>query len=190
MKQSILEEFWVDDPEHFGGYFARGTDRDENGKLYPLKIRTSDMGHLLLSDVLEQDDPKVVSIIKNLFSPDMLAENGIRTLSRDSVRYHPEAYHNGSVWPWDTYTIALGLEKHGYYALAKELEDRILRFYERTNSLAEYGSGADENSNNITRQITIFDPDLNRERIDQYSMYNIIQPPRKFKRGRLRQCLL
>ena len=110
LKQSILEEFWVDDPEHFGGYFARGTDRDEDGKLYPLKIRSSDMGHLLLSDVLDYDNPKVVSIVKNLFSPGMLAENRIRTLSSDSARYHPEAYHNGSVWPWDTYTIALGLE--------------------------------------------------------------------------------
>ena len=62
-----------------------------------------------------------------------------------------------------------------------ELEDRILRFYERTNSLAEYGSGADESPNNITRKITVFDPDIYPERIDQYSMYDIIQPPQEIQ---------
>lgn len=176
LHDSILREFWVEDDNFYGGYFARGTDRDENGNLHPLEIRSSDMGHVLDSEVLEDGDPKVESIILNLFSPEMLAPNGIRTLSSDSVRYHKHAYHNGSVWPWDTMKIARGLKKHGYYGLAHELENRIMRFYEQTNTLAEYGSGGDDIIN-MTQKVSVFDPALHPEAIEQYSQYDIIQPP-------------
>lgn len=180
LKQAI-EHFWVEDDSLHGGYFARGTDRDENGNLHPLEIRSSDMGHLLASDILDDDDPRIVSIIENLFSPEMLAPNGIRTLSSDSVRYDEDAYHNGCVWPWDTYSIALGLEKRGYHELAEELENRIMNFYQATNTLAEYGSGGEDKLINLTRQVTVFDPDLNSKPIDQYSEYNIIQPPQEIQ---------
>ena len=181
LKQAIHAHFWVEDEQLHGGYFARGTDRDEDGHLHPLKIRSSDMGHLLKSEVLDDDDPKVISLIKNLFSDEMLAANGIRTLSSDSLRYHPSAYHNGSVWPWDTYTIARGLEKRGYTDLSEELERRILEFYQRTNTLAEYGSGDSEGSINLTQKVTVFDPSLHEEPIDQYSLYNVVQPPQEIQ---------
>lgn len=179
LKQAVHEFFWVEDAGLYGGYFSRGTDRDDDGIVHPLKIRSSDMGHLLSSDILEDDDPKVESIVRNLFSPEMLAPNGIRTLSSDSVRYHKDAYHNGTVWPWDTYTIALGLEKRGYYGLAEELENRIMNFYEMTNTLAEYGNGDGDELINLTQKVTVFDPALHKEPIDQYSVYNIIQPPQE-----------
>lgn len=181
LKQAVHSHFWVNDPRLYGGYFARGTDRDARGALHPLEIRSSDMGHLLNSLILDDDDPKIQSVIANLFSPDMLAVNGIRTLSSDSVRFHPDAYHNGSVWPWDTYTIALGLENHGYYGLARELERRIVCFYQTTKTLAEYGSGGSHPEINHTRQVTVFDPDLYPEPINQYSRYNIIQPPQEIQ---------
>jgi glycogen debranching enzyme len=181
LKQIVHALFWVEDENLYGGYFARGTDRDSNGNIRPLKIRSSDMGHLLLSDIVDDDDPKIISIIRNLFSPEMLAPNGIRTLSNDSVRYYKDAYHNGTVWPWDTYTIALGLEKRGYYRLAEELENRIMDFYKSTNTLAEYGSGDDTERINLTQKVTIFDPDLNEEPIEQYSVYDIVQPPQEIQ---------
>ena len=117
LKTQVLAHFWVEDER--GGYFALGTDRDEKtGNLRPLTIRTSNMGHLLNSDILSGDEQEMKSkrdaIVDALFSTEMWSPNGIRTLGKSSVRFRPGSYHNGSVWPWDNYFIGLGLEKCGY----------------------------------------------------------------------------
>lgn len=183
LRTIVLQEFWVDDPAHYGGYFARGTDRDNQGNLRPLAIRSSDMGHLLYSGILDKDDDetrtKRDATIRNLFSPELLGPNGIRTLSTDSMRYRDDAYHNGSVWPWQSYYTALGLERHGYYGLAHEPKKRIWSFYDATKSLAEYGTGSvhDQNRINDHRQITIFDPSLYPESIYHFSRHKLVQPP-------------
>ena len=163
LKQVVLTKFWVVDKAHYGGYFARGTDRDSNGRLRPLAVRSSDMGHLLNSRILDGTDPDVAfkreAVIQNLFSPEMLCPSGIRTLSTDSVRYYKDKYHNGTSWPWVTYYIALGLERHGYYGLARELKKRILSLYESTKLLPEYASGGSDPSERlVTDKIFISDP--------------------------------
>src|SRR5690606_3370108 len=102
-----------------------GTDRDETGALRQLKIKTSNMGHLLHSRLLVGDDPELrhrrESIVRQIMSPSMRTNFGIRTLANDEVRYRPGAYHNGSIWLWDTHIIARGLHNHGYNALAGTL---------------------------------------------------------------------
>lgn len=183
LRKVVLDAFWVEDPEHFGGYFARGTDRDENGSLHPLAIRSSDMGHLLYSKILDGDNEEVrrkrEATVQNIFSPEMLSPNGVRSLATDSVRYRDDAYHNGSVWPWQTYYTALGLEKHGYHGLSAELKKRIWSFYDETKTLAEYGTGSADPDNRINthRQITVFDPSLYPESIHHFSRHKIVQPP-------------
>jgi glycogen debranching enzyme len=179
LRQTILDKFWVDDPAHFGGFFARGTDRDANGYLRPLAIRSSDMGHLLNSNLLDSDDPEIVykreATIRNIFSPEMLCTNGIRTLSSDSVRYWPERYHDGNSWPWTTYYTALGLQRHGYYGLAYELKKRAFSVYEQTKILPEYATGRN-NSNDkiINKKVVIHDASLTAEPTHQIS-----QPPQE-----------
>ena len=39
---------------------------------------------------------------------------GLRTLSRDEIRFNPMSYHNGSVWPHDTSFAAWGLKRSGF----------------------------------------------------------------------------
>jgi glycogen debranching enzyme len=183
----VLDAFWVEDPQHSGGYFARGTDRDEQGGLRPLAIRSSDMGHLLYSKILDGDNEEVrtkrEATIQNIFSPEMLSPNGIRSLATDSVRYRDDAYHNGSSWPWQTYYTALGLERHGYYGLSNELKKRIWSFYNETKTLAEYGTGSSDPHNriNTNRQITVFDPSLYSESIYHFSRHKIVQPPQQIQ---------
>ncbi len=187
LKQVVFDSFWVEDPEHFGGYFARGTDRDEQGNLHALAVRSADMGLLLHSRILDGDDEetrlKREAVIKNIFSEEMLSPNGIRSLSTDSVRYRDDAYHNGSVWPWQSYYTALGLEKHGYYGLSNELKTRVWSFYDVTKMLAEYGTGSTDPNNriNMSRQITVFDPSLYTEPIYDFSQYKIVQPPQQIQ---------
>jgi glycogen debranching enzyme len=181
LRKVVLEKFWVEDPEHFGGFFARGTDRDENGNLRPLAVRSSDMGHLLNSGILDGDDPEVVrkreAVIKNLFSDEMLSPSGIRTLSTDSVRYWKDAYHNGTSWPWVTYHIALGLQRYGYYGLAYELKERIWHSYDETKILPEYLSGSDDPGERlITNKVIVRYPNVPGEPVRTLG-----QPPQEIQ---------
>jgi glycogen debranching enzyme len=139
---AIMDLFWTD--EH-GGYFVLGTDRDSRGRLRQLRIRTSNMGHLLHSRLLAGGEPEIQrrreAVITQLFSPDMLGLNGIRTLASDEVRYRPGAYHNGSIWIWDNYMIASGLDTLGYHGLAKLLNDKLLDDVAATRRFPEYLRG-------------------------------------------------
>lgn len=155
LKESVLKNFWVGD-EH-GGYFALATERDSNGNLTPLKVRSSNMGHLLNSRILDGDDSEVKdrreAVIKTLFSPEMLNVSGIRTVSNQEARFRPGGYHDGSVWLWDTYYIAQGLERHGYYGLAMALKNRIWNVMDKTKSFPEYARGGDDPEPKLTDRI-------------------------------------
>lgn len=181
LRTVVLDKFWVKDEEHFGGYFARGTDRDANGNLRPLDIRSSDMGHLLNSGILDDtDDPilneeikyKREAIIQNLFSKEMLCPSGIRTLSTDSIRYSDGRYHNGTSWPWTSYFIAQGLDRHGFHDRADELKKCIWDNYDATKMFGEYASGSSDPAQRIvTQKIKVRNETLPNE-----SEYHISRP--------------
>ena len=163
LRDAIFYYFWTEDK---GGYFVLGTDRDENGHLRQMKIRTSTMGHVLNSRLLKGDHPIVVrmreAIVKQLFSPEMLNVSGIRTLASDEVRFRSGAYHNGSVWLWDTHHIAKGLRRLGYYDLAMDLDKRILNVARTTKMYPEYVRGDFSDTPSINMHtITVWD-DINK----------------------------
>jgi glycogen debranching enzyme len=174
LRNTILEKFWTDDK---GGYFVLGTDRDELGNLRQLKVRTSNMGHTLNSRLLEGDDPYIVrrrqAVVDHLLSPEMLSASGIRTLASDEVRFRPGAYHNGSVWLWDTHHIAKGMRIHDYTEEADDLDRRMLEVIDATRMFPEYvrGDFAEKATIN-TRTINVWDE--NYERINK-----IEQPPQE-----------
>ena len=174
LREVIFQEFWTDEK---GGYFVLATDRDNAGKLRQLKIRTSNMGHLLHSRLLEGDEPILQhyrqAIVRQLFSPVLLAGNGIRTLASDETRYRPGAYHNGSIWLWDAYFIVQGLHKHNYHLLANELSNRLLVVIDKTKLFPEFVRG--DNSKV---------PQLNERVVDVWDEVNqrtnrIEQPPQQ-----------
>lgn len=174
LKEAILELFWTTDKS---GYFVIGTDRDDSGNLRQLKIRTSNMGHLLHSRLLEGNDPKLVAmrqaIVKQLFSPEMLGIGGIRTLANDEIRFRPGAYHDGSIWLWDTYFIVQGLRRHNFHQLANELTERLLKVIHQTKMFPEFVRGDSANQ-----------PLLNKRIVDVWDEVNqrsnrIEQPPQE-----------
>lgn len=174
LKTTILSTFWTEDK---GGYFVLGTDRDENGNLRPLKIRTSNMGHVLNSRILESDEPAIVrkreAIMRQITSPELLTQSGIRTLAGDEVRFRPGAYHNGSIWLWDTHHIAKGLRRHGYGDIADEIDRRLLNVITVTKIFPEYVRGDATNTPSInTDTITLWDEINQREN-------KVEQPPQE-----------
>lgn len=176
LRQSVLDNFWT---EERGGYFVLGTDHDEQGRLRQMKIRTSNMGHLLDSKMLATDEPstkrKVDSLVQHLLGPDMLNVSGIRTLARDEVRFRPGAYHNGSVWLWDTHVIASGLRRHGFEDAADDLDRRIINVANQTHIFPEYVRGGDDDAPSINNHtIRVYD--------EIYSRINQVeQPPQEIQ---------
>lgn len=163
LREKILGWYWADNPKFYGGYFCQGLDYDKFGNSRQLRVRTSDMGHLLNSRLLDGDDPEIVSkresLIRNLFSSDMLNASGIRTLAKNENRFIPTGYHTGSVWLWDTYYISQGLERQGYYGLSQALKERIWKVTDITNLLPEFAQGGDDPEPKLnTRIVDVWDP--------------------------------
>lgn len=176
LRQQIIKYFWVEKTvDDSGDFFALGCDRDENGALRKMEVRTSNMGHLLKSRLLvgEAYRPYREKIILHLFSPEMLNVSGIRTLASDEIRFRPGAYHNGSVWLWDTYYIAEGLRYHGYYGLANHLAQKIHTVFNVTQKFPEYVRGDNRPFPSInTRIVDVWDEQLGKKNC-------IEQPPQE-----------
>jgi glycogen debranching enzyme len=170
LKQTIISNFWTEDK---GGYFALGTDRDDNGNLRQLKVRSSNMGHVLNSRLLMGDDPEDIrmrkAVVRHILSPEMRNVSGIRTLASDEIRFRPGSYHNGSVWLWDTHHIAKGLRRHGYDDEADDLDRRILNVVNTTYMFPEYVRGDDGDTPSINQQTIIVWDELNQRenKVDQ-----------------------
>ncbi len=154
LRRQIIESFWIDDPVK-GDYFALATDRGPDGAARALKVRSSNMGHLLQSRLLETNDTDTQhmrdAVVKQLFSPELLHHSGIRTLASDEAGFRPGGYHTGSVWLWDTARIADGLERHNYHHLAWNLRERIWHTVEETRKFPEFVRGGDSRSVEISQ---------------------------------------
>lgn len=174
LRHVIISTFWTEDK---GGYFVLGTDRDENGNLRQMKIRTSNMGHALNSRLLAGDDPENIrmreALVKQLLSPEMLNVSGIRTLAKDESCFRPGSYHNGSVWLWDTHHIAKGMRRHGYNEEADDLDKHLLNVVNTTHIFPEYARGDDSDKPSINQQtIIVWDEKNHREN-------KVEQPPQE-----------
>lgn len=113
LKIKFLESFW--DFQKKFVYLAL----DGNSK--PCKVLTSNMGHCLWSEILDQDQARAVAA--HLMSESMFSGYGIRTLADTEVAYNPMSYHNGSCWPHDNSMIMEGFR---YYGFTNELEQLAL----------------------------------------------------------------
>jgi glycogen debranching enzyme len=150
LERAVERHFWIDDRE--GGFYAIGVDRDPaSGAPRPLATRASNMGWLLGSRLLDGREDRRRRIVDLLFSDELLADGGIRTLSSREARFRPRSYHSGTVWPHDNHTIALGLERCGFADEAKEIRGRVVATCASTHRYPEYtaGGGGDP----ITRRI-------------------------------------
>jgi glycogen debranching enzyme len=74
-------------------------------------VRTSNAGHVLLTDLAEPDRATLVA--RTLTAPESFSGWGIRTVADTEARYNPMSYHNGSIWPHDNALIAAGFARQG-----------------------------------------------------------------------------
>jgi len=167
LRAVVEHAFWVED-EH-GPYVALGSDRDQAGRLRPLRIRTSNMGHLLASRMLDGDDgaARAGVIARALARHDLTAAAGIRTLSSGAARYRPGGYHVGSVWPWENELIARGLRRFGHDEQAETIERGVLASCALTGMFPEFVRGEAGRIAANTEIIDVVDPGLGPDRAEQ-----------------------
>jgi len=154
LERAVEEHLWIEDPE--GGFYAIGVDRDpKSGAPRPLETRASNMGWLLDSRLLDRPEraARRRRLVDLLFSAELLAEGGIRTLSAREARFRPRAYHNGNVWGNDNYVISLGLARHGFNDEAQELQRRLVASCRATHRFPEFVAGGEPGTDLIAKRI-------------------------------------
>lgn len=119
MRQRFRSAFWVEDAA--GPYPAMALDHDKR----PVDGIASNMGHLLMSGLLERDEH--ARIAARLGSAGMASGWGLRTLSSESGGYNPLSYHCGAVWPHDTAIAIWGLARTGNTTEATTLLRGLVR---------------------------------------------------------------
>ncbi|MBB2204715.1 amylo-alpha-1,6-glucosidase [Gluconacetobacter takamatsuzukensis] len=111
LRVAFNARFWIEEL----GTFALALD----GQKKPCRVRSSNAGHILLTDIATPD--RVPRLVAGLMHRSSFSGWGIRTIPEGEARYNPMAYHNGSVWPHDNAMIGLGLARHGYRDEAERL---------------------------------------------------------------------
>ena len=89
----------------------------------------SQLGWLLWSGALS--DAARASVAERLCEPDVLTAYGLRTLASTSPVFDPQAYHRGSVWPFDSWLGWGGLRAAGRPEAAERVRSGVLAALER-----------------------------------------------------------
>jgi glycogen debranching enzyme len=85
----------------------------------------SQLGWLLWADALEPDAAEAAAA--RLCEPDILTPAGLRTLAATEPHHREDAYHRGSVWPFDSWLGWGGLRAAGRHAEAERVRTGVLR---------------------------------------------------------------
>jgi glycogen debranching enzyme len=162
LRDRVLAHFWQPDLDTF----AQALTIEPDGTHRAARVVASSPFHLLASRMLDGEDVASVRarLAARVMRPDLLAGAGVRTKSTTSPRYRAGAYHNGSVWPWDTGVIADGLRRHGYARQADDLDARILRACAQVGGFPEFLRGDDGDDVSLNQHVVddIVDGVVNR----------------------------
>lgn len=83
-----------------------------DGAKKPCRVRSSNAGHVLLTDLAFEE--RASTVVRTLMKVSSFGGWGIRTIPSTEIRYNPMSYHNGSVWPHDNALIAAGMARYRY----------------------------------------------------------------------------
>jgi len=117
LQSAVEERYWMDDPGIYG------IAVDGTGAL--CRVPASNAGQLLYTGLPRPD--RAARVMEQLLTAVFDSGWGLRTLPRNSVRYNPMSYHNGSVWPHDTALCAAGFARYGNRQGAVHWLDELFR---------------------------------------------------------------
>ena len=82
----------------------------------------SQLGWLLWADAVHEP----ARVAERLCAPDLLTDFGLRTLAATDPNFRPDAYHRGSVWPFDSWLGWGGLRAAGFHEEAERVRAGVL----------------------------------------------------------------
>jgi hypothetical protein len=138
--EAIRAKMW--DPET---KFFYSLDRHTNKKIH---VRTL-QGFLPLTAGLASEK-QAAELVRQLTDPSLFwSKYPVPTSAMDEPTFRPDGFWRGDMWPPTDYLIALGLNRYGYYGVARELADKLLELvkkydghaYERYNGVEGHGLG-------------------------------------------------
>jgi glycogen debranching enzyme len=95
----------------------------------------SQIGWLLWADALPASER--ARYAERLCQPDVLTDFGLRTLSSSHPQFAADAYHRGSVWPFDSWLGWGGLRAAGFMEEAERVRTGVLDALERLGGAPE-----------------------------------------------------
>ncbi len=117
LRERFRRDFWM--PER--GCHALALD----GEKRQVDSLTSNIGHLLWSGLLEEDEAAATA--ERLLDEQLYSGWGVRTLGTHEAGYNPLGYHTGTVWPHENSLIAAGLARYGHREAASTIASTILQ---------------------------------------------------------------
>jgi len=141
ISKTVLDLFWMEDVS----YFAQAVYLDENDNHQKIDTVTSNgaliLNSQLLSDVNHIDRVKYVEgVSKMICSKEFITAAGIRSraLRHMSIPDFIDYHGTYTVWHKESNEIAKGLRRHNLYALAAELEKRMIDAVVRSGEFSEF----------------------------------------------------
>jgi glycogen debranching enzyme len=95
----------------------------------------SQLGWLLWSGALSPG--RLEAVAERLCEPDVLTAWGLRTLAASSPAFDPQAYHRGSIWPFDSWLGWSGLRAAGRVEEAERVRSGVLAALDRLGHAPE-----------------------------------------------------
>jgi len=170
LKKSCNKDFWMEDE----GFFCIALDGDKK----QVKTISSNVGHLLWSGII--DEEKIKKVVKRILKDDISTIYGVRTLSSEMGNFDAFSYHNGSIWPFDNWFLAEGLEKYGYKKEANSLREKVLLALENLGNPLECYTFFDSKLG--VKMITWDKKDLYPEKIQAWTLGAMYSFLKKLKR--------
>lgn len=100
----------------------------------------SQLGWLLWADAVLDPAP----VAERLCAPDVLTDFGLRTLAATDPNFRADAYHRGSVWPFDSWLGWGGLRAAGHPAEAERVRAGVLAALDQLGSPHELYAVAED----------------------------------------------
>lgn len=116
LRSRFRDDYWIEAL----GHHALALD----GAKRQVDSRTSNIGHLLWSGILDED--RAAAVAAALIHPALFSGWGVRTLAAGEGGYNPLGYHTGTVWPHDNAVIVEGLARYGFDAEAATIGGAVL----------------------------------------------------------------
>ncbi len=141
VRDNTIDHMWMPQTN----YFAMGVDRTGTGATRQISTYNSNPALLIESNFFELMPHNlswqyIEHTVRTLFSDDFLTLAGLRIRAKRHAGLVDFADYHGSLvsWPKQTYDVAKGLRKLGFYRLAALLEDCILHAVGQAGEFYEF----------------------------------------------------